>query len=383
MKKAKLVRITTVPISFRLLLKGQLKKMSSYFDVVAISSPGIDLKKVYEEEDVPTVSIKMERKPSILKDFISLFKMIYHLNQIKPDIVHTHTPKAGFIGITASKIVGIKIRLHTVAGIPWIDAKGIRRKILWFIEFITYKFSTHIYCNSFQLMNFIINNKLISPSKISVLENGSSNGINTEYFDLNNDVKLISNSLINKYELQDYKVILFVGRKVRDKGIEELVEAFLLLKKVNYKIKLMLVGPLEHSLDPISNSITEIIKNDPDIINIDYVDDVRPYMALSYLLAFPSHREGFPNVPMQACALGLPCVVSDINGCNEIIINEKNGLIFTAKNHKALSEAIEKLLLNSELYHFLKSNARNIIKEKYDQNNLWNALISEYNKYLV
>ncbi len=381
MKKVKLVRITTVPISLRLLLKGQLREMNKHFDVIAISSPGDDLNKFELEEHVKTIPIKMERRPSMYQDIISLLKMIQIIRAISPQIVHTHTPKAGFIGMVASRIVGVKVRLHTVAGIPWIGEKGIRRFVLWLIEYLTYSVSTHVYCNSFHLMNFIINNKLIKPTKISVLGNGSSNGIDTDYYKLSNEVEVEAQLLRAKFGLTDEKVILFVGRKVKDKGVEELVKAFLVLKG-KHNIKLLLVGPLEHNLDPLSDYISEVIKNDSSIINVEFVEDVRPYMAISYLLAFPSHREGFPNVPIQACSIGLPCVVSDINGCNEIIISEFNGLIFPVKDEKALAKSIEMLLNDINLRNKLGSNGRDLMRQNYDQKKIWGELIKEYNSYM-
>ena len=380
--KTKLVRITTVPISLYKLLSGQLKFMNNYFEVTAISSPGWELEKVANNEGIETISVSIARKPSILKDMISLFKLRNELKKISPQIVHTHTPKAGLLGMTAAFVNQVPIRLHTVAGLPWIEYKGIKKFIFICIEYITYKFATHVYCNSFHLMNYIIKKNIISKSKISVIGNGSSNGIDTNYFSPN--VNLIDQSfdLKKKYTIDDEKVLIFIGRLVKEKGVEELVDAFVSLKVTHKKIKLILLGPLEPERDPLSINTKVIIDNNPDIIITGYKDDIRPYLCLSYLLVFPSYREGFPNVPMQAAAFNIPSIVTDINGCNEIILNYQNGLIVKPRSVKELKTAIELLLTDKVLYNRLKENCRKNIVERFDQLYFWNKILVEYNNHL-
>lgn len=368
-------------MSFRLLLKGQLKYMSKHFNVFASSAPGEELFELKELENTIPHPIPMERKPSPIKDWFSLLKIVRLIMELKPIIVHTHTPKAGLLGMMASYFTKVPIRLHTVAGIPWMDSKGINRSILKWIEKLTYCFATHVYSNSIAMRDFILENNLIRENKISVIGQGSSNGIDTNWYNNTAEVKELAGNLRNQYDLEEYKVILFVGRLVKDKGIEELLEAYEALKKT-FKIKLLLVGPFEKDRDPLSSHAIHAIENDPFIVATGYVKDVRPYMAISYLLAFPSYREGFPNVPMQAGAMGLPSVVTDINGCNEIIEDGVNGLLVQPKNISALQSAIEALLSDENLYKKIEANARPMITSRFEQKQMWDLILREYNMHL-
>jgi glycosyltransferase involved in cell wall biosynthesis len=169
---------------------------------------------------------------------------------------------------------------------------------------------------------------------------------------------------------------------VKDKGIGELVRAFSQLKKTHRHIKLLLIGPYEPELDPLSVSVHKIIEEDKDIIRVDFQQDIRPYLIISHVLAFPSYREGFPNVPMQAGCFNLPSIVTNINGCNEIIEHGKNGLIVPVKNAEALQQAMELLLTDQSLFLKLKENARKLICERYEQKRFWSLLLKEYQDQL-
>jgi glycosyltransferase involved in cell wall biosynthesis len=379
--KNKIIRITTVPLSLKTLLKGQLKFMSKYFEIIAVSSPGEDLQLVKEHEGVEVFPLSLTRKITPFKDLFSLFKLYCFLIKERPLIVHTHTPKAGIIGMLASKLANVPIRLHTVAGLPLMEAHGNKRKVLNFVEKITYQCATRVYPNSKGLEEFIISNNFVNKNKIKVIGNGSSNGINTSYF---------SALELNKGELENLKeslnlkdddfIFVFVGRLVGDKGINELIKAFSELHTANpsKRIKLLLVGSQEAELDPLKEETLEIINTNPNIISVGFQKDVRPYYAISSALVFPSYREGFPNVVMQAGSMDLPSIVSDINGCNEIIIEGENGIIVPTKDYKSLYHSMYKLVADSEYYSILRKNSRRLIVERYEQKVIWGKILSEY-----
>jgi glycosyltransferase involved in cell wall biosynthesis len=379
--KNKLIRITTVPISLDKLLEGQLNFMNSFYDVVAVSADYKYLKLIGEKENVRVFPVNMTRKITLIKDLIALIKLVNFLLKEKPLIVHTHTPKAGIIGMLASKISGVPIRMHTVAGLPLLESNGIKRKILNFVEKLTYSCATKVYPNSFGLKQIIIENKLIKDTnKLKVIANGSSNGINLEYF---------NPEVINKNELSKLKeelkikkddlIFVFIGRIVKDKGINELIYAFNQLDKAKIKsVKLLLVGPFEEDLDPIDYKAKEIMQANNNIISVGWQQDVRKYLLISNVLSFPSYREGFPNVVLQAGAMGLPSIVSNINGCNEIINENINGLIIPSKSESKLYEAMLYLAKNSNKILEYGKNSRKLIKEKYDQKIVWKAIKEEY-----
>lgn len=382
MPKTKLFRVTTVPGSLGL-LKGQLRFMSNYFEVVAISSPNPKerLQRVGEEENVPVIEVEMTRKITLLKDIKAVLSLYKIFKKEKPFIVHTHTPKAGTLGMLAAKLTGVPHRLHTIAGLPLLEAKGFKRNVLNFVEKITYACATKIYPNSFELKNIIIENKFCRPSKLKVIANGSSNGIDTSYFNpllFSEEQKTRLRESLN-IKPDDF-VFIFVGRLVKDKGINELVSAFCRLEEQYPQAKLLLVGSYESNLDPLLPKTLANIRDKKNIISVGFQKDVRLYFAISDALAFPSYREGFPNVVMQAGAMELPAIVTDINGCNEIVEDGINGLIIQPKDTMALKTAMELLLHDMEFRRKLRSNAREMITSCYEQKIVWNALLKEYNE---
>ncbi len=380
MHKPKLIRITTVPQSLRGLLRGQLRYMSEQgYEVIGISSAGEALKDVNKNEGVRVESVKMTRTISPLKDIIAAWKLYRLLKKEKPFIVHTHTPKAGTVGMLAAKLAGVPHRVHTIAGLPLLEAKGNKRRLLDVVEKATYACATRIYPNSKGLYHIIIENDYAKESKLKVIGQGSSNGIDTSHFHPEHYSIEEKQKLRRDHNLQEKNfVFVFVGRIVKDKGINELIEAFMRLDGEKRLSKLLLVGDFEQELDPLSPETLLEIENNPNIISVGYQSDVRPYFAMADCLVFPSYREGFPNVVMQAGAMGLPSIVSDINGCNEIIVEGENGIIIPAKNFNAIYNAMNRIIDDGAMVNKLKMNARNMIVDRYEQQVVWEAILAEY-----
>ncbi len=382
----KLFRITTVPISLDKLLGKQLTFMSQFYDVTAISADKKELRRVAAKYDVRYYHVEMTRQISPVQDLLAVWKLYRFLRKEKPEIVHSHTPKAGIVGMLAAWLAGVPNRFHTVAGLPLMEATGLKRKILNTVEKLTYHFATKVYPNSFGLQDIILKEKFCAPAKLKVLGQGSSNGIDTGHFIKKAIALETRNHLRSTLGIEpDDFVFIFVGRLVGDKGINELVTAFKHLTSTSSRdlqrsITLLLVGPLETELDALLPETLKEIQDDPSIISAGYRDDVRPYFAIADALVFPSYREGFPNVVLQAGAMELPSIVSNINGCNEIITEGENGLIVPAKDASALQEAMTRIITDQDLYRHLKSNARANIVAKYEQEVVWQALLAEYRR---
>lgn len=377
--KYKLLRITTIPASLKILLRGQHRFMSKKgFEVIGVSSSGKELQDVEQNENVRVAILEMTRTISPFNDLKSLWNFYKLCKRERPTIVHSHTPKAGIVGMLGAKLAGVPVRLHTVAGMPLMEARGIKRKLLDVVEKLTYHCATKVYPNSRGLYDFILAHGYTSKEKLEVIANGSSNGIDTQYFDPTLFSEVQKQELKQSLLLQpnDF-VFIFVGRLVGDKGINELIEAFFKLPTPN--TKLLLVGPFESELDPLQPETLKVIETHPNIISVGFQSDVRPYFAVSDCLVFPSYREGFPNVVMQAGAMELPSIVTDINGCNEIIVEGENGTILPVKNIEAIKTAMQKMMNNKEFYLKLKENARPMIQSRYEQSVVWNALLEEYN----
>ncbi|WP_298350712.1 glycosyltransferase family 4 protein [uncultured Dokdonia sp.] len=378
MSRAKLIRITTVPISLDKLLEGQLAFMKEYYEVTAVSSQEEELKRVASKQGVPYFFLPLTRKITPIQDLKAVYRLYKFLKKEKPEIVHTHTPKAGIVGMLAARLAGVPLRLHTVAGLPLLEATGAKRKILDIVEKLTYRCATKVYPNAQGLKTIIEALNFTKNTKLKVIGKGSSNGIDTTYFSPDYESSDMVDVAKKLHISQTDFTFILVGRLVGDKGVNELVKAFVTVQEKHPETSLLLVGPLEEELDPLMPSTQETIKTHSKIYTTGYVDDVRPYFAFAKALTFPSYREGFPNVVLQAGAMGLPSIVSDINGCNEIIVNNRNGLIVPVKSSTALEIAMCKLIEDKGLYDRAKANARSVITDSYERREIWQALLEEY-----
>lgn len=377
----KLVRITTIPVSLEKLLENQLNYMRQFYDVTAISSDKPSLEQVGKAQGVNVYAVEMTRKITPLQDLKAFWQLYNYFRREKPFIVHTHTPKAGTVGMLAAKLARVPHRLHTIAGLPLLEAKGNKRQLLNGVEKITYWSATMIYPNSNTLKEIIIQEKFCKPGKLKVIGNGSSNGINTSHFNPEHFSDVEKQMLKSNLGItpEDF-VFIFVGRLVGDKGINEMIAAFQKLNDIKAAVKLVLVGSQEDHLDPLQIETLHQINTNPNIIAVGHQNDVRPYLAVSNALVFPSYREGFPNVVMQAGAMGLPSIVTDINGCNEIIVEGENGTIIPVKDSSAIFGAMKKMMEDDALRSFLVQNSRLMIASRYEQEVVWKAILAEYKK---
>jgi glycosyltransferase involved in cell wall biosynthesis len=378
----KLIRVSTASISSKVLLKGQLNLLRNYFDLKCVCGDYKFISDINETEKVICEVIKMERKISIFKDLISLIRLYFFFKREKPIIVHSISPKAGLLSMTAAYFAKVPIRIHTFTGLIFPTQKGVLKKILILMDkFICY-FSTDIYPEGNGVKNDLINHG-ITKKNLEVLVNGSVNGIDLDYFNQKNISLQQKTELISKLKLNDDDfVYVYVGRLVTDKGINEMIDAFNQLSFQYKKIKLLLVGTYEPELDPLKNITKKIIRNNINIISVGYQNDIRPFLSISDIFVFPSYREGFPNVLMQAGAMGIPSIVTNINGSNEIIIEGLNGVIIEPKDVSSLKLKMTEFYKNRQFHLKLKNNSRINILNRYDQSLVWDSLLKEYNSLI-
>ena len=369
----KLIRTSTIPASLENLLKGQLKMLSKYYNVLAVSSPGDDMETIEEREGVRTIAIPMERRISLIKDFISLIRLIVLFAKERPDMVHSITPKAGLLSMLAAWITRVPVRMHTFTGLVFPTATGKMQKLLIAMDRLTCFCATHINPEGEGVKRDLVNYNITSKP-LHIIANGNVNGIDLEYFDKTPEVVEKACS----YKKEGTFTFCFVGRMVRDKGINELVHSFLRLYQKDERVRLLLVGPFEKELDPVLPEVEEHILHHPGICYMGYQNDVRPFLVASDALVFPSYREGFPNVVIQAGAMGLPAIVTDINGCNEIVLPDLNWVIIPSKDEQALYESMKYFASHPVEVERMAANARPLIASRYEQRIVWNALLDEY-----
>jgi glycosyltransferase involved in cell wall biosynthesis len=370
-KKAKIIRAATVPQSLNAFCRGVLKELSDEYEVVAISSPGDALDEVQRREGVRVVAVPMERHISFMKDLRSLWAMYRVLRRERPSLVHSMTPKAGLICMMAAWLARVPRRVHTFTGLVWPTAQGLKRRILMATDWLTCACATHVIPEGEGVRSDLLNHH-ITRKPIKVLGHGNVRGIiledyNPEAFDVTPRSEF---------------TFVFVGRIVRDKGINELVAAFDRLHRENGNVRLVLVGPREDDLDPVLPQTLERINRGEGIEAVGRQSDVKPFYANADALVFPSYREGFPNVVIEAGAMGLPSIVTDINGSREIIIEGQNGVIIPPRDEEALYQAMKSFIDNPTMVADLAANARPLIASRYEQGYVRQCLYDFYHEIL-
>jgi glycosyltransferase involved in cell wall biosynthesis len=376
----KLIRITTVPMALHVLLPGQLRFMNENgFEVVMISAGGENLEQVIQNEKCRHIIVPMTRKITPVQDIKCLIQLIKIFKREKPDLVHSHTPKAGLLGMLAAKISGVKIRIHTVAGLPLMEATGFKYALLKQMERVTYFAANHVWPNSNSLYRFIKENKLTSEIKLKVIGSGSSNGVVSSRFNKENLDKKFVESIKEKINYDSANTyLLCIGRLVKDKGIVELVNAFSSLQKNHPYLKLILVGVYEPSLDPLPENTLRQIYNSDSIINVGWSDKAEYYMGLANLFVFPSYREGFPNVLLEAGAIELPIICSRIPGNIDIVTHNSTGLLFEKKDDQDLFEKLKYAIDHPDQMIAMANRLRKHIRTFYEREIYWKILLGEY-----
>lgn len=379
-KKIRILRTSTVPGSIETFCNGLLKELQTTegYEVVVVSSPGEEMETIARREGVRCVAVPMQRHIAPLQDLKSLWGLIKVFRREKPDMVHSITPKAGLLSMMAAWICRVPVRLHTFTGLVFPTAKGIKRKILMFTDRLTCFCATHIVPEGEGVKSDLIKNK-ITRKPIRVLGHGNVRGIDLRHYDPQLPEVKTEAAKIRKENLFTF---VFVGRIVGDKGINELVDAFERLRKEIPSVRLLLVGKYEANLDPISPAASRIIDTDSNIEAVGQQNDVRAWMAAADALVFPSYREGFPNVVIEAGAMGLPAIVTDINGSREIIIEGENGLIIPPRNADALYAAMKEMVINSALRESMASKARKLVADRYEQSYVRRCLKEYYTQIL-
>ena len=368
-QRKKLIRVTTADISLNSLLKGQLNFLNQYFEVIGVAKDTGVLKVVSEREGIRVVDAPLERPISLVKDIKGLWFLCRLFRKEKPWCVHANTPKGSLLAMIAAWFACVPHRVYTVTGLRYQGAHGMLRTILKTMERLSCLFATNVIPEGQGVLHALQEDN-ITKKPLHVIWNGNINGIDTEYFKSTKSFTGRKN---------DTFTFVFIGRIVRDKGIHELTEC---IRKLN--CNLILVGSFEDG-DPVDEDDKKFLLTSEKVKFVGWQTDVRPYLEQADVLVFPSYREGFPNVPMQAGAMGLPCIVTNINGCNEIIKDGLNGKIIVAPLKEG-TKMMEQSLLNTMQWFIdhreeakrMGNNARPMIQERYEQRYVWKALKEYY-----
>ena len=360
--KRKLIRAATIPTSLKTFLNGSFETLMERYDLVLVSSPDKELEELHRMYGVRTVGVAMERRMSPVKDLKALWRLVRVFGKEKPYMVHSMTPKAGLLCMLAAWITRVPRRVHTFTGLVWPTATGLKRRILMFTDWLTCACATHVIPEGQGVMDDLQQHITCKPMR--VLGYGNVRGVDMDYWRRENADAGILDDVSDK----NVFTFLFVGRIVRDKGINELVEAFSRVRR-GRNARLLLVGRFEDNLDPVSDATRRMIDECPDIVYAGTQSgrNLIAYYAASDCFVFPSYREGFPNTVLEAGAMGLPSIVTDINGSREIIADGKNGLIVPSKDVDALTEAMSRMVDDDEMRERMAQKARPMIAARFEQ----------------
>lgn len=406
-QRKKLIRVTTADISLNSLLKGQLKFLNQYFEVVGVAKDTGVLKEVSEREGIRVVDTPLERPISLVKDIKGLWFLYRLFRKEKPWCVHANTPKGSLLAMIAAWFACVPHRVYTVTGLRYQGAHGMLRTILKTMERLSCLFATNVIPEGKGVLQCLKRDNITKKS-LQVIHYGNINGKDTEFFSRDNTIQTASLKLADKHiflrnlsekearslvrsELgfsnNDF-IFVFIGRLVNDKGLGELADALRKLEDEKLEIKLLLIGEIDGEDDALAKDKLNYLMQSKNIKYIGVQSDIRPYLMASDVLVFPSYREGFPNVPLEAGALGLPAIVTNINGSNEIIEDGVNGKIIQApldnKGVRVNDITIELYTMMKWFYYHpeevkrMGENARPIICERYEQHNVWKALLEYY-----
>jgi glycosyltransferase involved in cell wall biosynthesis len=378
----RIVHVVTSDVSVGL-MRGQLHFLQEQgFDVTLISSPGKWLDQAGRRENVKAVAVPMAREIAPWKDLVSLWRLWRTLRALRPAIVNVGTPKAGLLGGCAAWLAGVPCRFYTLHGLRCETSRGLRRRLLVFTEHLACRFAHRIICVSRSLREKAIALGLTSAERIVVFRLGSCNGVNTSRFACTPERVKEANKLRLKLGIPPQAPVLgFVGRLTRDKGISELVEAFLQLGNRFPDLRLLLVGPFEEG-DKLSEKTRKHLETHPRIVLTGVVPDTAPYYRLMDVLALASHREGFPSVVLEAYAAGIPVVAARATGLVDAVVDGETGLLFPIGDVAALVRCLERLLDDKAVAAKLASTGQELVNREFRQEIIWNALNEEYRRLL-
>lgn len=370
--------LVTVPASFTYLYRNQFSLLrTNGIDVTAVCAPAPEMR-VLEGEPARFITIPMMREPSPLQDIKSLAHLWWFFVNNRFDVVHVSTPKASLLGSIAALLSGHRRVIFTFRGRAYENYTGLKRRIFAAMDTLICRIAVRVNPICYELGRQIVKEGICRPEKIRVLGHGSSNGIDLDQFSATPQARREAIGLRKDLNIPvDALVILSIGRIREDKGINELVEAFVSLADAHDKLHLLLVGKYEHA-SPVSVRTRDLIQSHPRIHVSPWQQKPASAYAASDILAFPSYREGFGNVALEASAMELPVVASDIMGCRESVERDVSGLLVPPADAKALEVALERLVSNPALRASLGRQGRDRVEKLFRQEIIWQDLVKQY-----
>ncbi len=379
--KPRVAHVTTVDLSLRYLLLNQLQRIQEEgYDVYGISAAGPDVAAV-EASGIPHFAVPMTRRFTPMADLRALWSLVRLMRRERFDVVHTHTPKAGLLGQLAARISGVPVVVNTLHGFYFHDdMKPAPRRFYIWMERIAARCSDTILSQNTEDMATAVKEHIASPNLIKWL----GNGIDVRRFDRRRVSEQALDALRKEIGLDPgAPVVGFVGRLVEEKGISVLLEAATKVLKEIPDAQFLIVGPYdEEKPDALRPSVADRYGVTRRCHFLGMRQDMPELYALMDLLVLPSYREGFPRAPMEASAMGIPAVVTDVRGCREAVEDEVNGLLFPAGDSEALARAIVDLLHDEVRRAEMGTAGRRLAEDRFDEQKVFDRVLREYERLL-
>lgn len=373
----KLLIITTVPLTLDTILRDQPHFLNKRYEVAIASSKKEYIKKIARYEGVDFYHIPMKRRISPFFDMLSILFLIKAIIDFKPDVTHSYTPKAGFITAISSFLCMVPHRIHTFTGLVFPTEHGVKNKLLLNVDRLICSLSSYIVPEGYGVKKDLSKFN-VTKKPLNVIGSGNVAGVNAEHYSPRNtciNFEQIDHEVVE--EIRKKFVYCFIGRITREKGVQELVESFCLLAK-KHDVFLLVAGDFEGHDVTFDMTRKQILEHNR-IKYLGFLQDIRPVLCLSDCLVLPSYREGFPNVVLQAGAMEKPCIVTDVNGSNEIIIERFNGLVIEPHDHSGLYHAMDiAASMSNEKLREMGKRARTRIVENFEQEKYWKQLVQFY-----
>lgn len=342
-------------------------------------SPSSELDLLSRELDYIPFEVEITRNISPIADLKAIFKLYRFIKANEIDVVVGHTPKGGMVAMLSAFLAGIKDRIYFRHGIIYETSTGIKRLLLKNIDRLSGLLAKSVVCVSDGVKSISERDHLNKSEKNVIIGKGTCNGIDTEErFNPSFVDNTALAALRKQYNIEPNDMVLgYVGRLVRDKGINELVEAWALLKKNYSNIKLLLVGPIEQR-DEISPNSIKLIETDPSIINTGFVLDSSLFFKLMNVFILPTYREGFPTVSLEASSMEVPVIITRATGCRESIIEGETGVFITHD----VDDIVAKVSLYFDNVDLRKKhgwNGRNFVRQYFKQQHVWDEINQKLN----
>lgn len=379
------VHVNNVPFSLRNFIAGQPGYMRQRgLDTHVVCSAGDLLGQFISAEGVTAHVVPIHRRITPLTDILALWKIVRILRRLDAVVVHAHTPKGGLLGMLGAWLAGTPVPLYYIHGLPFVTARGFRRFALVAGDKLACALATQVICVSDSIRDLLIEHRLCRADKAKVLLSGSSNGIDAQrLFNPANFSDQARRETRERYGISEDALVLgFVGRIAKDKGIVELVEAWEVLRQEFEKLHMIVVGPFE-TVDPIPAEVEAVLRNDPRVHLTGYmratnIEELPALYGVMDVLAFPSYREGFGAVSIEAGAMHVPVVTTRIPGCVDAVVDGETGTLIPPRDAKALADALRVYLRDPELRRKHGAAGRERVVQHFPQEAIWEAIYQEY-----